>query len=582
MRDVFAKHIRSMGIAARLLSAALVLGFLYYGQPVLVPLALALLVAFALHPVVRRLMQWRLPRGVSVGITVGAFVLILLGLSWFIGGQLMSFAEELPSYRQNLIQKANEARAMFSGGALDQVRATVQEVSGESATAPSTAPQAAESSTFSSWLESAGMVTDPLTTLGLVILLVAMMLLQWGELRGRFLGMISGNVTHTTSALADAGSRVGKYLFLQFLYNTGFGIVVGIALMLLGVPYAALWGLCAALFRYLPYVGPLFAALLPLAVSLVTSSGWGQVFSVGVLFLVLELVSNNFIEPWLYGSKLGVSEIGIIMASVAWTYLWGPVGLLLATPLTVCLVVLGEHVRGLSFFARLLGTEKTLTDAQFIYQRLLAGDSLEASQLTRDHIRRDGSERFVSDVLLPALAHARHDEVARQLDDEARAGVLDEIRVVCEEMPEAETPAAKPGAGSSRQVVLWSACPFTDAALPAFQNDLQMPAGALEVIKSTELTGDALQRLAALDEKPAAISVTHLSEVDTPRVNGLLKRLARLLPGVPVQVARLGGAVFASEEREALIAAGASVFATSLSEARAWMQAYAASSVPAA
>jgi len=581
MKELFArKNALSITFAAKLVSAAIITGFLYYGRVVLIPLALASLIAFALNPVVRKLVGWRLPRGLAVGLVVTLLMVTLGGLGWFVGGQLTGFANELPAYRDNIAEKIKDARRMLTGGVLDKVKDTVTVATAQadpSAHSPvpdesENKPTTSKETTASDWLDSIGMVTDPLTTFGLVILLVAMMLLQWPDLRARLLGMASGKMSHTTNAIADASKRVGHFLFLQFVYNTTFGIVVGVALLAIGVPYAPLWGLCAALFRYVPYIGPLFATVLPLAVSLVTSSGWGQVTTVGLTFLVLELISNNFVEPWLYGSKLGVSEIGIIMASVAWTYLWGPTGLLLATPLTVILVVLGKHVPSLAFFAKLLGNDEVLSGPERYYQRLLAGDLLEASERAEKLIRHSGRANFVSDTLLPALAHARRDQVAGWLTDDTTEVLLDEVKAVSELLDDESVDRSKPGAGTGAPVVLWSTCPLMDAALPILEQELRM--GNSISVKSSDLIGSTLQQLAAGEAKPRAISILHLSEVDTPRALAVLKRIKQVFPDVPVQISRLGEAPFTVAERSSL--SGASSHAASVAETRAWATTYAA------
>ncbi len=588
MKELLSKHIQVIGVAARLVTAACITGFLYYGSVVFIPLALALLIAFALNPSVRKLMSWRLPRVLSVAIVVTAFVVFLGGLSWFIGGQISDFAKELPLYRNNIIEKVREFRGMFSGGTIDKLRATVKDVSEETDTspnAPATAPVAATETSFEEWLSSAGAVTDPAITFGLVILLVAMMLLQWADLRSRIFGFLPGNVSHTTQALADAGDRVGRYLFLQFVYNSAFGIVIGLSLWALGVPYSALWGLCAALFRYIPYVGPVFAGILPILVSLVTSSGWSQVASVAVLFLVLEIISNNFVEPWLYGTKLGISEIGIVMASVAWASLWGPIGLLLATPLTVCLVVLGTHVPCLSFFATLLGTENAFSDSQQIYQRLLAGDSVEAAELTNKHVRKRGINEFASDILFPALNLARRDQLLRWLSQESAEHLFEEVKAITDEIKTIDESAGAVAVESKERppgsIVLWSACPFTDAALPLLEREMQAPQGAMSLIRSTDLVGEVLQRLSESPENSVAVTVAHLCEVDTPRVAGMVKRLSRGLPGIPIQVARYGAKPFSAEEKTMLTEAGASALASTPAEARIWIAAYEGMAKPA-
>ncbi len=577
MKTLTAPHIRSIGVAARFVTAACLVGFLYFGRAVLIPFALALLIAFALQPAIRRLSSWGLPRRFAVALTTAAFALALGGMSWFIGGQIAGFAAEIPSYRANIVGKIQDGRALLSGGTIDALMNTLAGVKAQAtdSAVPVTDPQSARPApwTVKDWFDSAGLVTDPLTTFGLIVLLVVMMLLDWANLRSRLLGLMPGSVSQSTQVLSAAGDRIGRYLFLQFSYNTIFGLVTGLALWAIGLPYAALWGLCAGLFRYFPYVGPVAAAGLPILVSLVTSSGWSQVGTVAVTFVVLEVISNNFIEPWLYGSKLGVSEIGIILASVAWAYLWGPAGLVLAAPLTVCLVVIGTNVPCLGFFARLLGNEQTFSDPQQFYQRLLAGDSVEAVELARQQTRECGETGFITEVLLPTLSLARRDQAARWLPPESAALIAEEVKAVYGGI-ESTAPQGKQ-VSTGQDVVLWSLCPFTDVAIPAVLKCLGSSPYHIRLIASTEMVGFVLQDQDSEVDRPSAVALLHLSSADTARVTGLLKRISRAWPEVPLMVTRLGEAPFTTSERETFSEAGARHFATETPQLRTWFAAYA-------
>jgi predicted PurR-regulated permease PerM len=479
-------------------------------------------------------------------LTVGAFMSALVGLSWFVGGQLAEFARELPGYRSHLEQRVREGRALFSGGMIQNLSHTINGVLDETGLGAVSGSDSRVGSgpppSVGSWLGSIGAVTDPLTTFGLVLVLSTLLLLQWADLRGRLLSFVAGNVSHTTQLLNDAGKRIGRYLMLQFFYNTSFGVAVAVGLTFLQVPYAALWGLCAALFRYLPYVGPLLAAALPLFVSLVTSTGWAQPGAVLLLFLGLELVSNNFVEPWLYGSKLGVSELGIILMTLVWTYLWGAAGLLLATPLTVCLVVLGTHVPCLAFFARLLGNEDELNDAQKVYQRLLAADVHEAAAISRNHVRKHGRDQHLTELLLPALALARRDERAHWLPEESLSRLRADVGSLLEEiqshLDDGET-AALTGRVQSGKVLLWSVCPFTDLALPLLADDSESGCAACSTVPSTQLVGAALQDHQLASERPTGICIVYLSAADAARAEGLARRLRKALPETPLAIACL-------------------------------------------
>lgn len=275
-------------------------------------------------------------------------------------------------------------------------------------------------------LSSASPMLAPVATVGLVFVLVLFMLLKYDDLRDRFVVAIGfDNIALTMKALEDATGRISRFLLMQLVINVTFGIVVAIGLAILGVPYAILWGLAAAVFRYIPFVGPWIAATLPIAVSLITSPGWSQVVGVVALFLVLELLSNNLMEPLLYGRSVGVSELGILVSAAFWTWLWGPMGLLLSTPMTVVLVVMGQYARPLSIFPKLLGNDALNEPSVNYFQRALTGDRYDARKILRQHIRAGSLTQCFDEVIQPALSLVRR---------EFQNGILDEcdVRRVCE------------------------------------------------------------------------------------------------------------------------------------------------------
>ena len=252
-----------------------------------------------------------------------------------------------------------------------------------------------------------GTLLETLGTIGIVIVLVVFFLIRREDLRDRFIHLVGkGQVTVTTQMLEDAGARVSRYLSMLFLINVTFGISVGVGLYLIGVPNALLWGILAAALRFIPYIGPWIAAAMPIGLSMAISTGWlAPILTVG-LFVALELFSNNVLEPWLYGKNTGVSPVAILVAAVFWLWLWGPVGLLLATPLTVCLLVVGKHFPQLSFLGILLGSEPVFEPKKRVYQRLLAGDQEEADELLEDLLQHKPLAEVYDTALIPALALA--------------------------------------------------------------------------------------------------------------------------------------------------------------------------------
>jgi methylmalonyl-CoA mutase cobalamin-binding subunit len=240
-------------------------------------------------------------------------------------------------------------------------------------------------------------------------------------------------VTVTTQMLEDASARVSRYLTTLFLLNLTFGISVGIGLFLIGVPNAILWGILAAILRFIPYVGPWIAATMPIALSLAISTGWGLTILTVILFIVLELFNNNLFEPWLYGKKTGVSAVAVILAAVFWTWLWGSMGLLLATPLTVCVLVVGKHIPQLSFLNILLGTDPVFEPKWHVYQRLLAGDTEDAAQLLDDSLEHTSLVDVYDSVLIPALAIAETHWQLGELDDGKHKFILQSLREILQD-----------------------------------------------------------------------------------------------------------------------------------------------------
>jgi predicted PurR-regulated permease PerM len=387
------------------LTLALIAAALYFGQDVLIPLALALLISFILTPLVQRLQAMRLGR-VPAALLVVVLVFGGVGaLAWTMGRQLVSFAETLPRYEQNIRTKVAFLRG-GSSAAVRQVQQTVEHLREDlgianpnprSAPGPrvegrsrGAAPAAPVPVTLVEPPETPLTVLrttlfpllGPLGTAGLVIIFVIFMLIQREDLRDRLLRLLGeGRLNASTQALDEAAQRVSRYLLMQSLINTGTGTAVGIGLFFIGVPNALLWGLFAGVLRFIPYVGPWVAATLPTLISLAVFPGWEKPLLTIALFLLIELVSNNVVEPLVYGSETGISTLGILVSAVFWTWLWGAVGLLMATPLTVCLVVMGRYVPQLHFLDVLLGDQPPLPLEAQIYHRLLALDAEEVEVL---------------------------------------------------------------------------------------------------------------------------------------------------------------------------------------------------------
>jgi predicted PurR-regulated permease PerM/GAF domain-containing protein len=433
---------------------AFVIAFLYFARGLLIPLALSGLLTFLLTPAVTRL-ERRMGRIAAVlTAMIGVFALVAL-LSWSVTRQAIDLAIKLPDYKANIVEKLHSVRVPM-GPDFGRFSTLIEELEKEvpipgaavqhpgtaeitdnngnvKEAIPVTVVTTSGSSTWMRWL--ARPLLESLITLGFVLVLTMFMLIQRRDLRGRLIRLIGqGRISETTKALDDAGGRVARYLLMQLLINAGFGTAIGLGLSLIGVPNAPLWGLFAAILRFVPYVGSWIALLFPLVISLAAFPGWSVPLLALAVFVFFEVLVTNVAEPLLYRSSTGVSSIALIVAAFFWTWLWGPVGLVLATPLTVCLVVIGRHVPKLEFFAVLLGDEEPLTPPEEVYQRLLGGSLTEASDVVAAYARANSLTALYDEVLLPTVTKAESDFKRRALDEAQRIAVLHNVRDLVQEI----------------------------------------------------------------------------------------------------------------------------------------------------
>ena len=573
-------------LAVRLISFAVICAALYLGQAVLVPLVLAALVAFLLGPLVTRLDRLRVPRVVGVLLVMTLVAGVIGGLGYVVAGQVSSFAAELPTHRHNIRAKINEVVALTRGGAIESVQDTIEEISDAVEDGGEPAPRGGERGDDEP-LRIAVDQPPPLLgnarrlaplfgavgTFGLTLLLAIFMLINREELRNRLVSL-SGrpSLAVATKALADAGDRISRYLLMQFIVNATMGLAVGIGLYFIGVPYAALWGLTAGLLRYLPYVGPWIAALLPITVSLVTVPGWEQVALVVGLFVVLELLSNNVMEPLLYGHSVGLSSFAVIVAAIFWTWLWGAVGLVIATPITACLVVLSSYVPELAAIGRLLGERPALTPHETLYQRLLARDVDEADGIiTRHHKERslDAACQLVLDTIL-ALKRDLH---AGRVSAEDAGFVIEALRDALEELRTSNVLA--PFDPSAPPPVLLIGAPGRDPldalVLELARVLLRDEPVTLEVLPMDMMIGEAMAAIAA--KAPAAVVVPSLPPAGLTPARHLCMRLHARIPPLPLIAARLGDPESEVAERVALLeGAGCSEVPASLAALKGALQ----------
>lgn len=435
-------EVNTISQAANLVSFVLIASILYVGRDILIPVALAILLSFLLAPLVLKMQRHGLPRALSVMLIAGSLFLILGIFAWVTVVQVVDLANSLPTYEDNIRLKAESfqgARAQV----LERVAERVEQVSilvanQSSVTGRANAPllvQVVEPSpsllqVMQTWL---GPVVAPLGMVGLVAVIVLFMLLQWSNLRDRILRLTGqGHLSVATEAFDDAARRISHYLLAQFAINVATGLIVGIGLFFIGIPNAPLWGLFSVVLRYIPFVGPWLAALFPLMVAVVVAPGWETPLLTLALFITVEFISNTFIEPLAYGSSTGVSSLGIMVSAIVWGAMWGPVGLILATPMTVCLVVMGRYIPQLNMFYVLLGDQPALPAEARLYHRLLALDAVDAAEELAAFEGGSDLTALFEQLLAPAVVMAERDRQYGELSDAREDFVYSNLRCFIE------------------------------------------------------------------------------------------------------------------------------------------------------
>jgi predicted PurR-regulated permease PerM/CheY-like chemotaxis protein len=567
--------------------AVLVVAALYWLQAVLIPMAMAILLTFLLSPLVGILQRRRLGRVPAVLVTVFLAFSILGGIGWTLTRQLVTLANELPRYSLNIHQRITDLRGASRGGSVEKVQKALEDVVGEiqktgkeGVTGPKSVAVVLEPPSILAHLPT---LLQALANAGLVTVLVIFMLLERRELRDRLILLIGyRRMTATTRALDEAGARISRYLLMQCIINGSFGVAVGLGLFLIGVPYAVTWGSLAAALRFIPYLGAFVAMLLPLALSLAVFPGWLQPALVVSLFLVLEPITGSVIESWLYSQNAGVSQVALLVALTFWTWLWGPAGLLMATPLTVCLVVLGKHLPSLGFIVVLMGDRPVIEAKARYYQRLLARDQDEAADIVETYVSKNGRESVYDAVLLPALYYAKQDrdrgllsEGDAQFVGQATREILDVLAhdaPALSETDPGDLSGSKPGDTRVRILV----CPARDeadaVALEMVRHLLDPAQYRIEVSGTGMLTAEVV---AWVDlHRPALLCIGAMAPGGLSQARHLCKRLRSQCPELKIVIGRWGLHDEKEADRQHLLAAGADhVETTVLDTQRALAQA---------
>jgi predicted PurR-regulated permease PerM len=439
-----------------LLFVVVIVGCVYVGREVLVPMALAILMSFVLAPPVDFLQRWYVPRSLAV---IGVVLLAFAGV-FSLGGLMISqvnqLASDLPRYQSTLREKIQNLRGVAVGtGTLERASEVLQKLSQEIDRPSAVAPTAATPATMPRSPDRPIMVEvkqpdpgalqtlaaliapliHPLATTGIVVIFIIFILIQKQDLRNRLVRLAgSRDLQRTTAAIDDAGQRLSRLFLTQLALNAGFGLVIGTGLWFIGVPSAPLWGMLAMILRFVPYIGPPISAIFPLVLAAAVGTGWAMVIWTGALFLVVESIVGNAVEPVVCGHSTGLSPVAIIASATFWTWLWGPIGLILATPLSVCLVVLGRHVDRLKFLDVMLGDRPPLTPPELVYQRMLARDSVEAAEQAEEFLKEKPLLTYYEEVLVEALKLAQTDADRGFLDDDRMLRIRDAVAEIVDDL----------------------------------------------------------------------------------------------------------------------------------------------------
>lgn len=551
---------------------AIVVATLYFTRDILVPIALAVLLSVLLAPLVRLLQRWRLPRWLAVMCTVIGALAVALSLATMVMIEVNQLVSDLPRYQATLASKVHNLRdALPTVGLLKNASSMLKNIDKELSTqddrvapAPREALSQERAKTSPIPVEVhqpdpgasealVAMLTPlaaPFTTTGIVVIFLTFFLFQREDLRDRFIRLAgSGDLERTTAALDDAGRRLGRLFATQLVLNAIFGVVIGLGLAVIGVPNAPLWGLLATILRFVPYIGALLAAALPIALAAAVGDGWSMTIWTIALFAVVEPLTGQIVEPLVCGKSAGLSPVAIVVAASFWTWLWGPLGLLLSTPLTLCLVVLARHVDRLQFIDVMLGDQPALTPQQAAYQRLLTGDPMEAIEQARALLKEGTVADYYEKILLGALRLAQADAELGRLDDVRLENIFKAVSEIVEDLAEhdaAPDAKAKARPSASRKVVTLAGVDFGKPVFCIPGLGRLDDCAVLVVADSLKRAGIDARVTGATtaieDGEAASICICYLENVPKPRIDYAVRKLSRKAPSARIVICLLNEA----------------------------------------
>jgi predicted PurR-regulated permease PerM len=536
---------------------AIACGFLYFGREVLVPISLAVLFTFLLTPAVKSLQKRKFPKVLAISTVVAIMIMIAISLGYLVSNQVASLTAELPAYETNLRAKIKNMRDFSSGegllgGAGDLLGRLGAELEVDPQGSKAVAVQAprnvavvtSDAGLFNSYLGIIGPLLQPTVQTVLVAVFCIFFLFQREDLRDRLIRLAGrGDLLKTTAAMDDAGSKISRLFMMQAVVNASFGLFIGISLWLLSVPAAALWGVFAGLMRFVPYIGSILSAVFPVLLAAAVSPDWTMPLIVAALFILTEPILGQGLEPLLFGHTAGLSPIAVIAAAAFWTAIWGPVGLLLATPLTICLSVVGRHVEGLGFLDVLFGSEPALSPAQTFYQRLLARDRIDASALSEKWLADTSMAEFLKTTAVPSLLIAEGDRLQRRLSTSDQNELATEFSAVLDSVFVADVDAA--GSTEDRSILLLPAPGGINFAATSALSASLSAAGVPHKMLDENASSPLSDHSGGIADTKALVLV-YLVDPPAERVDFMRRRLKGRFGAVPMIVA----AWFASSEEE--------------------------------
>jgi predicted PurR-regulated permease PerM len=623
MRNDFATPVRSgqppdIATLASILSGVTVVAILYLARDALIPLALAVLISFVLAPLALALRRIGLPRTPAVVAVVVLTFGAILGIGTLGTTQISQLAEQLPQYQTNIREKIRALKGATNSNVATRATSVIEDIGREIVggkpppTSPATQPLGSKdgavvpveirpstSNPLKVAVDFLQPIISPLATTGLVILFVIFILLQREDLRDRVIKLLGTRELHrTTEAMDEAATRLSRYFLLQTALNAGFGVVVGLGLWAIGVPSPLLWGIFTMLMRFVPYIGSLLAAVLPVALAAAVDPGWTMVLWTLALFLIGEPVMGHLIEPLVFGRQTGLSPIAIVIAATFWTWLWGPIGLIVATPLTLCLVLLGQYTTRLEFLHVMLGDQPPLTPAESFYQRLIAGDAVEIIEQGEAQLKDRTLVEYYDDVALQGLVLAQRDASSGELPAERQAlllsGVVDLVDALSDSV--ASTRGPEPDADHARDgddivlkaehaetvialktessppqtaILCIAGRGFVDQAVAALLKHVLDRAGVIAQL-GTERGPQGLSAMQDAFRDVPGICVSYVGTVRSAQVRFMVRRLRRIFPKARILVGLWHMRSNDPDLQQIKDDAGGDHFVSSLQEAVAW------------